>query len=215
MRRKTVDKALLPEIIEDYKSGMSLKKLSGKYGSSQKTLGDMLRKEGIEIRPSGSEIYLTKSPFHFNEHWLDELDCPEKFYFLGFFAADGYNRKDQNIVVIKLQEQDSELLEKFNNLLESDRPLYYGLQKASLNRKEENYCELKFTSKYFCNKLDELGLPQAKTYILKFPDYIPEEYMRDYIRRVFDGDGNISVSYTNKKSPKGTTSIVGSGDFVY
>ena len=63
-----------------------------------------LKKKRVEMRKSNDPVYDINraSPYTFNEHWLDELDCPEKFYFLGFFAADGCNLKKYNNVKIKL-----------------------------------------------------------------------------------------------------------------
>ena len=105
-----------------------------------------------------------------------------------------------------------ELLEKFKVLLESDRPIYDVYQKATDDRKESFQKHLIFTSKYFCSRLEELGLPERKTYCLHFPDYIPKIYLRDYIRRVFDGDGSITINRDGKA--RGTSDIAGHPCFL-
>lgn len=196
-------------VIQDYLSGLSADVLGERYGLSNVAIRNYLRKHGVKLRDSHDSIYDSsrQSPYHFNEHWLDELDCAEKFYFLGFFAADGNNSKKYNEIRIKLQTGDLELLEKFKLLLESDRPIYNVYQKASKNKKEEFSVNFRLNSKYFCQRLEDLGLPERKTYILCLPDYIPDEYFRDYIRGLFDGDGNISVSYKGKA--RGMSSIAG------
>ena len=201
-------------VIQDYLSGLSADFLGERYGLSDVAVRNYLRKHGIQLRDSHDSVYdnSRQSPYHFNEHWLDELDCAEKFYFLGFFAADGCNSKKYNNAKIKLQTCDLELLEKFKVLLESDRPIYQENQKPSKNKREQFAVKFELTSKYFCEKLEELGLPERKTYTLQLPDYIPDKYFRDYIRGLFDGDGNISVSYVNK--PKGMSSIAGSPSFL-
>ena len=202
------------DVIQDYLSGLSADFLGERYGLSDVAVRNYLRKHGVQLRDSHDSVYDSsrQSPYHFNEHWLDKLDCAEKFYFLGFFAADGCNSKKYNNAKIKLQIGDLELLEKFKALLESDRPIYQENQKASKNKREQFAVKFELTSKYFCEKLEELGLPERKTYTLQLPDYIPDKYFRDYIRGLFDGDGNISVSYVNK--PKGLSSIAGNPIFL-
>lgn len=201
-------------VIQDYLNGLSADFLGERYGLSDVAVRNYLRKHGVQLRNSHDSVYDSsrQSPYHFNEHWLDELDCAEKFYFLGFFAADGCNSKKYNNAKIKLQTCDLELLEKFKDLLESDRPIYQENQKASKNKKEQFAVKFELTSKYFCERLEELGLPERKTYTLQLPDYIPDKYFRDYIRGLFDGDGNISVSYVDK--PKGMSSIAGNPRFL-
>lgn len=201
-------------VIEDYLGGLSANQLAERYGMSDVAVRNYLKKKRVEMRKSNDPVYDINraSPYTFNEHWLDELDCPEKFYFLGFFAADGCNFKKQNNVKIKLQNGDLELLEKFKVLLESDRPIYSVNQNASENRKESYQCNFQLTSKYFCEKLEELGLPERKTFCLHFPKYIPKEYLRDYIRRIFDGDGCVSV--THKGKARGMTDIAGYPNFL-
>lgn len=201
-------------VIQDYLSGLSAEVLGERYGLSNVAVRNYLRKHGVKLRDSHDSVYDSsrQSPYHFNEHWLDELDCAEKFYFLGFFAADGCNSKKYNNAKIKLQTCDLELLEKFKVLLESDRPIYNVHQKETKNRKESFAVNFELTSKYFCEKLEELGLSERKTYTLQLPDYIPDKYFRDYVRGLFDGDGNISVSYINK--PKGLSSIAGNPKFL-
>lgn len=214
MRYNEVDESLKNEIVEEYLSGISIMKLHEKYGPCKKSISNLLKERGIKIRSSNDEIYQIKSPYRFNEHWLDELDCAEKFYFLGFFAADGCNKEERNNITIKLQEGDKGILEKFKKLLDSDRPIYSGQDKGDSRKTVSNYVTLNLTSKYFCQRLHELGLPKAKTYIIQFPKYVPDKYMRDYIRGVFDGDGNITVSYANPNSPKGCCNIAGIQQFL-
>ena len=60
--------------------------------------------------------------------------------------------------------------------------------------------------------MEELGLPERKTFSLHFPKYIPEEYLRDYIRRIFDGDGCVSVTHNGKA--RGMTDIAGYPNFL-
>lgn len=136
----------------------------------------------------------------------------KNFIFFGF-AADGYNKSQSNNVVIGLQEDDFELLDKFKKLLESDSPIYRGGKGKNKLGEMRYKAVFELMGKYFCTKLTELGLMRAKTFKIRFPDYIPKEYLSAYIRGVFDGDGCISINYTSSK-PKGSSCIARTELFI-
>lgn len=73
-------------VVQEYLDGKSACELGEKYGVSRVTVKNYLVKHGVELRKSNDEMYADShaSPYHFNEHRLDELDCEEKFYFLRF-----------------------------------------------------------------------------------------------------------------------------------
>ena len=121
--------------------------------------------------------------YNFNEHYFDNIDCQEKAYWLGFFAADGYNHRDKGYIEFRLHKQDIEILNKFKSCIQSNNPI--GLYK-------ETYCNLSLYSKHLCEKLAEYGLGQAKTYTLQLPS-LEKSLMRHFIRGYFDGDGCFSV----------------------
>ena len=130
--------------------------------------------------------------YNFNEHYFDSIDCQEKAYWLGFFAADGYNHRSRGCIEFRLHKQDIEILEKFKSCLNAHNPI--GLYK-------ETYCNLSLHSKHLCEKLAEYGLDQAKTYTLQLPT-LNKYLMRHFIRGYFDGDGCFSVIKRNdRKNP--------------
>lgn len=122
--------------------------------------------------------------YNFNEHYFDIIDCQEKAYWLGFFAADGYNHVDKGCIEFRLHKQDKEILEKFKSCIEANNPI--GLYK-------QTYCNLTLYSQHLCNKLSEYGLSQAKTYTLQIPQ-LDYKLMRHSIRGYYDGDGCFSVT---------------------
>lgn len=132
--------------------------------------------------------------YSLDEHWLDSLDCEEKFYFLGFFAADGCNHG--NYLEVKLKSDDRNILEKMAIWFNYNGPLYEYTQKIKDTDRIGHYVALSIHSSYLCNRLTELGLPPRKTFALRFPVYISDENMRHYIRGYFDGDGSITVRRT-------------------
>lgn len=121
--------------------------------------------------------------YNFDEHYFDNIDCQEKAYWLGFFAADGYNHRDKGCIEFRLHKQDKEILEKFKLCIGANNPV--GLYKAT-------YCNLSLYSKHLCDKLAEYGLGQAKTYTLELP-ILEDSLMQHFIRGYFDGDGCFSV----------------------
>ena len=184
--------------IQDYLNGLSTKKIAEKYGVSRQAVSNYLKKNGITIVPR----YVSNSKYSFNEHWLDEMDSQEKWYFLGFMYADGNvdTKKGNYRARIKLKADDSEkeLLEKFNELLNSDRELYYEEHFNKTYGKIEKTYTFSLGNKYFIEKLIELGCVPNKTLILEFPENIPSEYVHHFIRGYFDGDGNIQLRYEGK-----------------
>lgn len=169
------------EIIDKYSQKMALAKIAQEYKCSTNKIKTVLQEKGVAFT-SRKNI----SKYNFNQKWLDKLDCAEKFYFLGFMFSDGNNCSKYNTSSITLQECDKEILLKFSELLQNDRPLYY-------NSKTKSYT-LRFCSKYFCERLDELGCIPKKSLVLKFPTYVPTEYLKDFIRGYFDGDGGLSLN---------------------
>ena len=121
--------------------------------------------------------------YNFDEHYFDLIDCQEKAYWLGFFAADGYNHRSRGCIEFRLHKQDKEILEKFKSYIKSNNPI--GLYKNT-------YCNLSLYSQHLCNKLAEYGLGQAKTYTLQLPK-LEDSLMQHFIRGYYDGDGCFSV----------------------
>lgn len=183
------------KIVEDYKNGMSSPKLAEKYGVSKPTILKWLRRWGVDTSEK-SHVDYKSTKYSLNESWLDELDCQEKLYFLGFYYADGNTadgRKSDYYIRMKLQARDKEILEQFNTLLGSDRPLSYEEHYNTMQEKVQKTYTLRIGNKHLWERMIELGCPANKTLTLKFPKFIPNEYMNSFIRGIFDGDGNISL----------------------
>ena len=121
--------------------------------------------------------------YTFNEHYFDVIDNQDKAYWLGFFAADGYNHHSKGCIEFRLHNKDREILGKFKTCIQSNNPI--GLYKST-------YCNITLYSKHLCNTLASYGLVQAKTYTLTIPK-LNNELMRHFIRGYFDGDGCFSV----------------------
>lgn len=111
-----------------------------------------------------------------------EKESPEKYYFLGFIAADGYVSDKK--IHFELNVKDRYIVEKLRDYICPEKPIYeYEKTNSvalSITHKEKSL-ELK---KYFSMTSNR------KTEEIRFPK-VPNKYLRDFIRGIIDGDGNI------------------------
>ena len=145
-----------------------------------------------------------------NEKYFEQIDTQEKAYILGFLYADGYNCENKGRVKITLAKKDEEILHKFKDCLETNRPLY------SIKNKDGLYEELIFVNIKISDDLRKLGVVQRKTHILTFPTFLQDELIRHFIRGYFDGDGCLTGSLIgiNKTYFSWRVSIVGTTNFL-
>lgn len=142
------------------------------------------------------------SKYKYNKDYFTTINSPDKAYWLGFLYADGSinrfytsdGRLRSMTLEIGLAYKDKEHLEKFKECLESDIPIFEKTNK--LNEKEYKSVRIQLNNTKICEDLCKLGCVPSKTYIVQFPsfDIVPKEFMRDFIRGFFDGDGCISTS---------------------
>ena len=149
------------------------------------------------------------SKYSYNEDYFKKIDTAEKAYWLGFLYADGCitrfyrNEKLKSMSLeLTLQDEDCEHLVKFKKALESNVPIQH---KVINNKYKSDRIVINCTS--MCRDLIKLGCTPTKSLILEFPnnDILPNEYLRDFVRGYFDGDGGVSYTeglYYNKDRKK-------------
>lgn len=104
----------------------------------------------------------------------------------GWLITDGHIR--DKYVDLTLQTADEDVLLKLKELLHFNGNLYDH---------NKNHKTLRIYNRDLVNSLYRLGIPtKDKTFNCRFPD-IPNEFMRDFIRGTFEGDGSISISKTH------------------
>lgn len=160
------------------------------------------------------------SKYKYNKDYFNKIDTSDKAYWLGFLYADGsINRYYQNdklksmTLELGLAYKDKEHLEKFKTSLDANIPIFERLNR--LKGKEYKSVRIQLNNTKICYDLCDLGCTPNKTYNIKFPTYdiIPKEFMRDFIRGFFDGDGCISTTEKNGK-PHIETVITGIKDML-
>jgi len=116
---------------------------------------------------------------NFFQQWSDNMA-----YVLGHLYADGCIMKSR--YRIKFSSNDVELVEKINNILQSNYPILPYLRK---NRRFPNFY-IGVDSKKMYLDLQNLGLTPQKSKSMKLP-FIPQEYFPHFLRGYLDGDGSI------------------------
>lgn len=140
-----------------------------------------------------------------NEDYFNEIDSPNKAYILCFIYADGNINKTN--LTITIAERDMEILNFIKKELEFNGEI--KVRKI----KNNNYASLIISRKKLIDDLKKIGVVENKTYISKELPIIPNIYIRDMIRGLFDGDGSI-YSNTNIKNLEQFTCNFSSNKFI-
>lgn len=160
------------------------------------------------------------SKYYYNKDYFSKIDSEDKAYWLGFLYADGcINRYYANdklksmSLEISLCHEDKIHLEKFASCLNSNVPIKDKISKYKDKEYKTNRITINCTK--LCYDLIALNCTPQKTYTITFPSYdiVPKQYMRDFIRGYFDGDGCICVTQMNGK-PHIITTITGMSDML-
>ena len=168
-------------IVELYKDGISAKQLGIKFNIDkrrvQRWAGDALRNVNDSRRVT-----------FFNQKYFDVIDTAEKAYWVGFFYADAYNCDITRTCSVTLQKADCDHLIKLANALglPQSKVKHYN---SILNGKKYPTSYLKIYSKYMCEILTKQGCPRAKSFIIKYPEWLDPAFNSHFIRGMFDGDG--------------------------
>lgn len=153
-----------------------------------------IRKKARKIGLDGKILKSQTKPFDFK--WSHKMG-----YLVGFIAADGnlYSHKGYE-VSLTVHEKDKEILNHAAIILGG----------TIIYRPTLHCYTLRIFSKMFFDILFNLGIHPKKSLTLTFPN-IPQNYIRDFVRGYFDGDG--SVCY--KQHKKGViASFCGTKEFL-
>lgn len=165
-----------------------LLKSGAELGLGKKVVKRILQENGIKIRDNAEAHRV----YQINDSYFDK-ESHNMAYILGFLASDGNISTKDNKIKIGLSAVDKEILEKIKEELQSTRPLY-----EYTTTQGYNVAELTFNSAHIKKKLAEYGIVPNKTFTLQPPIKLDEQYIIDYIRGYFDGDGSIcKTGYLN------------------
>ena len=141
------------------------------------------------------------------------MGISDKFYFMGLIFADGYliERKKYGNEYIGISLIDEQILKDVSETFNFKKPKKCGKTSAG----NAMYL-LKTYDNELINEYKEYGLVPRKTLVLKLMKTIPKEYMWDFIRGYFDGDGCIHYHKVKNRinSYRGEFSLLGTKDIL-
>lgn len=189
------------KIISVYLSGASALKTSQQTGySNRKIVEKVLKRRGIPTRPKGYPI---------DDSFFEEINTPEKAYWLGWLMSDGCNNVPVGRVQIILKQSDKDVLEKLKKYIKYEGPIYLCKSSKTSYSLNSKTCTLAFTNKKLSKDLEKHGCVQRKTYRLTFPS-IPDSLLSHFARGYIEGDGTFGF----KKNKTFFFGVLGNGSFI-
>ena len=182
-------KSLAPEdwlrIVALYEGGMDAPEIGRQLGCHSSMVYYVLEQRGIDRR----EQVACDNPNYFNE-----IDTPDKAYWLGFLGADGcvtgFARGYPRLQV-KLARKDRDHLVKLHKALKARRPIR-DIYETSYGKRHP-VSVLTVYSPRLVEGLVKHGITARKTDMLQ-PWDGPADLMPHYWRGLVDGDGHITIN---------------------
>lgn len=121
---------------------------------------------------------------------------PEMAYVLGVFMSDGYlTKKTSGNLFLCLKLNDKDLLETVKNLMTFEG----SVCGAGLTQSGNQSYKIEISDPKIIEDVQKWGVLERKTLTAKFPVELPQEYWRDFIRGIFDGDGCVHLSKDKRR----------------
>lgn len=186
-----------------------------------KTNGEIASKLGLttkQVNDYGYRNIGKRNIEHYkvNEDYFSTIDTEDKAYWLGFLYADGNVHEDKSRGYVKSINTDLALsyidvghLIKFNKSISSNYPIKEKIVK--LNDKEYKACRVTICNTNFSRNLIKNKCIPNKSLTLEFPDetILHKSLIRHFVRGYFDGDGCVSHSTEQSKTPHYIYGFVG------
>ena len=188
-----------------YSIGLTCEEISQTLFVSKNSVTKMLKKRNVRIRNCSE----TNRIYTLNEHYFDSIDTPNKAYLVGLLYADGCNHLEHHSITLSLQEEDRDVVEFMKKELNYGGPIRVN-KLHNKNERYKNQCVLCINSIYMSERLKQLGVVNAKSLVLTFPDWLDESLYPYFIAGYFDGDGCVHYDEKHKKC---TTQTVGTFEF--
>ena len=204
--KKTFSDSEIPIIVDLYQQGVSAKQLGFIYSIAKARVQKWADEAGI-LRSKDDSHRIT----YFNYRYFDEINTPEKAYWLGFFYADAYNCNMTNTTNISLQRRDRGHIEKLADAIEMPREkvvnsfstmnvdISENKDCSQIIEKEYPQSSMRMYSKHMCLALNKVGCPQAKSFIIKYPEWLDTNLDKHFLRGLFDGDGCLTLRIKYKE----------------
>lgn len=121
---------------------------------------------------------------------------PEMAYVLGVFMSDGYlTKKTSGNLFLCLKLNDRDLLETIKSLMNFEG----SVCGAGLTQSGNQSYKIEISDPKIIEDVQKWGVVERKTLTAKFPVELPQEYWKDFIRGIFDGDGCVHLSKDKRR----------------
>lgn len=122
-----------------------------------------------------------------NENYFENIDSPEKAYWLGWIISDGsitnQPEKSKFQLELTLKQEDEDIL----HLLEQDLGVVNKVYTSN-----KNYKRFSLGCKKIILDLEKMGITQKKTFSVQVPIF-NSKYNSSFLRGLFDGDGGFTT----------------------
>ena len=173
-----------------YDERLPIKDIAKMYHTDSNTLHDYFILNDWEIR----DHRVNSVNKDLKQDYFSSIDDPHKAYYLGLLLTDGSVRKNrkgsnrQGQIRIGLQTEDKDILDQMRSDIGVSSELIYD------NRCHGLYT-LEFSSEQIFTDLSKYSVIPDKTYeVRNIPTNIPGEYLKDFLRGMYDGDGCVTFS---------------------
>ena len=194
------------QMVIEYESGAKNNFLAKKYGICLVSVKNIVKKHGGKQKPKGGQ-----KVYECNESYFEKIDSHEKAQILGLLYADGNicmaKRSGSSMWRLELQMRDECLIKQVASLVGYNGKLQY---KILNNRK---YAKLAVARKKMAKDLINLGCFENKTFSIRFPEFLDQQYWASFLYGYWLGDGWCSFS-TNTNHTSFYFGIIGNNDFI-
>jgi len=159
---------------------MEIARMLGRRHATIKAQADKLGLLSIKRRTSAA----------IRHDYFGEVTEPIQAYVLGLFASDGWVSSVHNEIGIALNVKDAQLVTLVRDEL--------APMSRVVTRPSEDRTGFRVTSSQMKSDLARFGVTPRKTFTLEWPQLLQEHLTASFILGVFDGDGCLGYSRTQK-----------------
>lgn len=212
MKSKFTKNEILKIYTEEYlKNNKSTLALDREYNMGKGYFSRQFKKYNLKMKTHSEAT----RKYNVNHNYFENIDTPEKAYWLGFIYADGYITTSNTTkrIGISLAIKDKNHLNNFSKCVESNYPIreYKVISGFKTGIK---YCRVIINSNKMFDDLRKLGVVENKSLILK-PPSIPKDLIKYFILGYFDGDGSICIkNHYNRNTKDWNFSLCGTEEML-